>query len=396
MREKTMNDNDMDAAAVRNMLGTALDDMEMTGNDVPAVVAGYERRIKVRRYQALGATLSVVAVAAVGVNVLPGGGRAASAAAVSDYPTGNFPNDGCTQHWVTPGPHDQGGWVPSPTASQERDFCNGLMGAVHDVFPGAQLLITQTPDLQRDARIDQAKLNAYNLANSQSQASVRASRDPATPQDPAPHPPALPPDLAAFGKALDAETKRLHDHPEDPANEVSGQQYTLKTTEGSADFEASFLVPGTPVRHLDCAGVQPSECASISLPDGWHGALVWGSSALDPKAGAGSTNGVQLDLSDGRGHVFEASSGMEFQAAPQEEVWPTGKKDAQGRPIYADRAGHQTTDVTQDAYGGWFTALKALPSPPQPLTPQEFTKLFSSQAFSDFIGLQAREGKSGA
>ena len=355
-----------EAEGVHGLLGTALDDVEFDGDVVPGVLSGYQRQVKVRRFQAVGGALAVLAVAAVGVSILPSGGGPATkpVPATSSPAPGSFRNEGCTQHWAS----------SELDAPRESVFCEALTAVIRASAPGA----TFTPrfftpsDLGKDPRIDQT-LYAKYLAEIKS-----IGRKPT--------------DMPAFDAAMTAEVQRLQAHPEDPLNTAQPNSYTLGTALGRATFDVKYATyvdsdlkagDGT-AQWATCAGVKAGSrgsdrCTPVAVGD-WHGTVAYGDD--DPT----KTYLLQATLTDGRNHYFVLSStGTEDQSWKFAGV-PTGTPGPDGQTTYVDAKGQKSPTQTwtnvrthEIVHGGDFA-----PRTPA-LTPAQFTALVSTPQFAAFL-----------
>lgn len=273
-----------DTEGMHRLFDDALADADLTGDVVPGVLTGYERTVKVRRYQTAGVALAVLATATatagVAVSALPRGGAtvrppepaASSAASGPDY---------CThQHWVsTPNPDVEVVNELSSNPAADQANCEALRTALHATVPEAQLVPRYFPDLTLDPRLDQAQVKKVN---------AEIKTDPLT-------------GTAEQTKYFGSELKYLAVHPEDPANVYSPYGYELVTADGRDLLEVSGpgndkQVAEDPLAFVgsaassDCAKMPPSlsgvvQCTPVGTAGGWHGALWRGPEPID---GAGA------------------------------------------------------------------------------------------------------------
>jgi hypothetical protein len=193
-----------DTGAMHRLFDDALDDVDLTENVVPAVLAGYERKVKVRRYQSAGIALAVLATAGAAISALPRGGAAGSA---SPAASGAQSVDYCKHHQWTPAAAD-GAKTLHVDLPVFHTNCEALRTALQSVFPDAELVPLFNRNLALDPRVDQTLLKKI-----QQKTDTTKSVDDAE-------------------KYFGAELDYLADHPEDPANVYVPDHYTLITPAG--------------------------------------------------------------------------------------------------------------------------------------------------------------------
>ena len=279
---------------------------------MPGVLTGYDRKVRVRRYQGAGVALAVLATAGIAVSALPRGGGAGAgnvSAASSTAATKQGPDYCSHQQWFrvhAAGPEGTDNLVPDPAPYQAN--CEALQTAVRSVFPSAYVVPEFNADLTLDPRVDQALLKKVN-----------AEPDPAK-------------RAADTAKNFGSELKSLALHPEDRANVYMPGQYELVTTAGRESFGAGSAVasnevpaegfPGT-ADSYDCAKMPAAlkgkdQCTPVAVPGGWHAAL-WG---LAP---GGEEPARQMGvLAGGRGTTIVAvGGGNDFQAWYHQGMYDT-------------------------------------------------------------------------
>ncbi|MEY9926914.1 hypothetical protein ABH926_001539 [Catenulispora sp. GP43] len=229
-----------DTERMHRLFDDALDDVDLTGDVVPGVLTGYAHRVKVRRYQAAGVALAVLATTGAAVSALPHRGDAVAPASVSQEA------DYCThQHWVStpnPGTVVVNDLAKSPAADQAN--CEAMRAALRSAFPGAQLIPDYQADLTLDSRIDQTL--------------VKKDHDELSYVDPIKG-------SADQTKDFGSELKYLAVHPEDPANVYYPDGYTLVTAAGRAQLSIRSAT--------DATLGKTTRCSTVGVTGGWHGPL---------------------------------------------------------------------------------------------------------------------------
>ena len=344
---------------MHRLFDDALDDVDLTGDVVPGVLAGYERKVKVRRYQAAGAALAVLAAMGATVSALPRGGGAASQSPGS--PAKKQGTDYC-QHrqWLS---MPQRGTVlvglqePDPAADQAN--CEALQTALQTVFPSAHVVPQYNADLALDPRVDQALVKETD---------AEMTTDPGK-------------GSADAAKYFGAELKYLALHPEDPANVYLPNRYELITPAGRESLgiglASDTTVPGHPeafvglARSNDCGNI-PSvlvgkvRCTPVGIAGGWHGAL-WNT----PPGGVDAAK-LTAVLTDGRGKSISLwGDGNDWQAWYHEGTYDKGI----GVNLPGDTWINRWTGQT---YKG------AQPPPVHALTEEQWRQFLDSSAFQKF------------
>ena len=284
-----------DTERMHRLFDDALDDADLTGDVVPGVLTGYARGFRVRRYQAAGVALAVLATAGAAVSALPHGGGA-DAAAPASVSQGT---DYCThQHWVFT-PHPGTVVVNQLTADPAPDQanCEALRTALRSAFPDAQLVPDYKADLTLDSRVDQSLVKKVNDEMNHHDP-LRGNAD----------------QMKDFG----TEMKYLSVHPEDPANVYYPDSYTLVTAAGREHIGIGLVTSGYddafPARFVgtvdsnDC-GKMPAalkktvQCTTVGTKNGWHGAL-W-----RRPDNVGTTWQLTAVLTDKQGKSIEVNTG---------------------------------------------------------------------------------------
>lgn len=254
-----------DTERMHRLLGDALEDVELTADVVPAVLTGYEQRVKVRRYQAAGVVLAVLATAGAAATALPRGGTGREPVAGPQVFQGP---DYCKhQHWAeSPDTDTDVADHMSQNPSAEQANCEALQSALRSVFPEARLMPDFTAELAFDPRVDHAQVKKI-------EAEARNKSDSY---------------FSDLAKYFGSELKYLALHPEDPANVYLPGRYTLITAGGREQITLG-LETGPPgygapelgvlaIDSLDC-GKMPSElagkmqCTPVGTANAWHGTL---------------------------------------------------------------------------------------------------------------------------
>ncbi|NUP51076.1 MAG: hypothetical protein HOW97_27750 [Catenulispora sp.] len=281
---------------MRRLLGSALDDVEFEADVVPAVLSGYDRTVRTRRYRAAGAALAVLAVASGAAALAPGSHRAAVSPGQNPTTTGS-----------------RAGVVP-PSATDPA-------GCGHPTWNQLYRNGTDAPNgtLSADPAADRANCRALVTALA-----------------------AVFPELRVMPRFLlqpnAGERDRLADHPEDPANVFVPDTYTLfiGTDNGTLDFgygDPSTIAANGYATECANAHMAHARCTPLSGAHGWHGALYAGTTT--EVAGANRV----ADLTDGRGHtVLFSVGGVPLPAAPgAPPITPAGA-DAQWATLFTSPA----------------------------------------------------------
>lgn len=308
-----------DTERMHRLLGGALTDVDLTADLVPAVLTGYQHRVKVRRYQGAGVALAVLATAGVGISVLPRDGVRRETTVVA--PASREPDHCKHQRWsVMPVPHI-GAAAQESDPGPDQANCEALTTALRSMFPQAGLVPDYVPDLTLDTRLDQALVNR-----------VSAEKKSGSPQG-----------QADETKYFGSELKYLAVHPDDPANVYDPIGYTLITPAGREHLGVILgpgrAVPGYPASFVgsvdsDACGNMPAalagkaECTPVGTADGWHGAL-WKNSYLittgwESVAVVTDKQGksIQFLASGYDGEAWYQKSEYEgFQSDPQSTTW---------------------------------------------------------------------------
>lgn len=300
-----------DTERMHRLFDDALDDADLTADVVPGVLAGYERGLRVRRYQAAGVALAVLATAGVAVGALPRGGESGSTTGPVTVLPATRP---ATTLTPTPTPQhtdpcEHGQWVhlpigelaslhpaPGPEAATDEANCAALQKAVQAVFPTAHVEPEVVTDLAYDPRVDQVLLKEVGEEAKTDAAKASADRT----------------------KYFGSELTYLAQHPDDPGNLYMPDSYTLITSGARETFGMRLAddanVPGHPeifvglVKSDDCGNlpsvlVGKDHCTPVGVAGGWHGAL-W-KNLHDGEAAP--FTGV---LTNGRGKTIDIQGGM--------------------------------------------------------------------------------------
>jgi hypothetical protein len=344
---------------MHRLFNDALDDVDLAGDVVPGVLAGYEHKVRVRRYQAAGVALAVLATAGVAVGTLPRDGNGAVAPASTSQGT-----DYCThQHWVLtphPGTVVENELAANPAADQAN--CEALRTALGSAFPDAQLMPAYTADLTLDPRADQAL--------------VKKDHDETTYHDPLKG-------SADQMKDFGPELKYLAVHPEDPANVYYPDSYMLVAAAGREHVSVNSLVSGSydpafPLTFVgsadsaDCGKMPEAlkktvECTTVGKTGGWHGAL-W----REPD-NSGTTWQLTAVLTDKQGKTIRFSTGGDDVSAWYREGTYDGTLD--------NTAGKSTKWINR-----WTgqAAVGQLPPVSHVVTEAQVTRFLDSSAFQKY------------
>lgn len=261
-----------DAGRMHRLFDDALDDVDLAGNVVPAVLAGYEHKVKVRRYQSAGIALAVLAAGGVAISALPYGNGTNSQSAAAGAQSVDYCRH---ENWALASTVAADGTKHlSADPSAYRANCEVLRIALQEVFPGAQLVPQYNADLTGDPRVDQTLVRELMPEQKADPAKWHAD------------------EIKYFG----AELKYLAVHPEDPANVYIPNQYTVVMPGGHVDLDV-----GRAVDSADCAkppkGLKESiRCTPVDIGGGWHGAL-WNSENPAQLAVLTNGEGTGIELS---------------------------------------------------------------------------------------------------
>jgi hypothetical protein len=347
-----------DTERMHRLLDEALDHADLTGNVVPGVLAGYEHKVKVRRRQAAGVALGLLATAGVAIGALPHGSGVGSRPTAADGPQST---DYCKHHQWIPAPGPDGGTVVSVGGTDLvadpplfHTDCEALRTALQAVFPDTQLVPQYNADLALDPRVDQTLVK---------QVEAEQHTDP-------------PKGDADQTEYFGAELQNLAVHPEDPANIYLPEEYTLVTPAGREALGVSRAVgkadprfPGTFVGtadSYDCAKMPAAlkgsvQCTPVGVAGGWHGAL-W----KTPPAGENRAQLVAV-LTNGRGTSIEL-----FTSGGDDEGWYVqGDKRPNGSYTWVNRWTGQTYEGTRSPDS-------------RALTEEQWTRFLGSSAFRKF------------
>lgn len=281
-----------DIERMHRLFDDALDGVDLTGSVVPGVLTGYDRKVRLRRYQGAGVALAVLAAAGVAVGTLPrgGAGNVSAASATSNQGPGYCSH----QNWL----NVRGATlIPDPTPYQAN--CEALQTALHTVVPAAYVVPDFNADLTLDPRVDQALLKKVNAEN-----------------DPVKR-------YADTAKYFGSELKYLAIHPEDPANVYMPDRYELVTSTSREEIGVGLGVPTKEVPaeafpgtddSYDCAKMPAIlkgkvQCTPVAVASRWHGAL-WNI----PARGVDDATQMVV-LTDGHGKTLTlGGSGNDHQA----------------------------------------------------------------------------------
>jgi len=349
-----------DTEGMHRLFGDALDDVDLTGDVVPAVLTGYRRRVKTRRYQSAGVALAVLATAGAAVSTLPRGGDAVKVTPAT-APANQNTNYCGHRQWADVSPLSPNTTRPlaaDPRVAADQANCEAFQTAVRAVFPAARIVPVFTADLGLDPRVDQALLKQVD-ADEYTNADQWS---------------------ADIAKHFGSELKYLAVHPEDPANVYMPDAYELVTAAGRELVDAGIVAPlavGHPepimgvIDSHDCANVPnalagKSHCTPVGADGGWHGAL-WNVPADGPFPPR--LTGVMVD-SRGK-NVGLWGGGYDYQAWYHEGTYEKGT----GWPLPGDTWINRWTGQT--FHGGNPPVVHAL-------TEAQWKQLLDSPTFQTF------------
>lgn len=338
-----------DTERMHRLLGDALTEVDLSADVVPAVLTGYGHRVKVRRYQAAGVALAVLATAGAAISVLPRNGVGRESTAVA--PASQEPDHCQHQRWsVVPVPH-VGADARESDPGPDQANCEALTTALRAVVPQAGLVPDYVPDLTLDTRLDQALVK--RVSDEKKSGSPQGQAD----------------EIKYFG----AELKYLAVHPDDPANVYNPIGYTLVTAAGrehlgiilgpgksTPGYPASFVgsIDSNDCKNMPAALAGKAECTPVGTADGWHGALWkdsymittgWASAAVvTDKQG----KSIQFLATGYDGEAWYQESEYEGFQSPQSTTWVnrwTGQTSSAANPP----ASHA---LTQQQWAVFFTS----------------------------------------
>lgn len=280
-----------DTGRMHRLFDDALDDVDLAGNVVPAVLAGYEHKVKVRRYQSAGIALAVLAAGGAAISALPysNGTNSQSAAA------GAQSVDYCQ--------HEQWGLASTVAADGTKHLsadpsayhanCEALRTALQEVFPGAQLVPQYNADLTGDPRVDQTLVRELMPEQKADPAKWHAD------------------EIKYFG----AELKYLAVHPEDPANVYIPNQYTVVMPGGREDLGVSRAADSADCTKRPAALKESAQCTPVGVTGGWHG-VVWNSDDHAQLAVLTNGHGTSIELSTPGSHALTEKQWAQFLGSP--------------------------------------------------------------------------------
>lgn len=343
-----------DTERMHQLLGAALDDVDLTADVVPGVLTDYARRVKVQRYRGAGVAVAALAAAGIAISVLPHG-TVGAPPTTSPTTSAQQGSDYCRhQQWVrgSAGVVVQNGTLPltiplSPDPRADQASCDALQKALHAVFPEARLIPAFNPDLTRDPRLDQAQVRMIG---------TEEITDPNKWS-------------ADLTKSFGSELTRLAAHPEDPVNVYMPGQYTLLTPGVRESFGVAFVtaapVANAPESFVGLVGSEDCEkmpaalkgkdqCTSVGVSDGWHGAL-WST----PTQGVNAPEQTVV-LTNGSGTRFQFNAHGTDDSARGIALSGSALTDAQWAQLVASPALQKYAD---DYFGKAPVVPQSTPSP---------------------------------
>ncbi|GAA1951032.1 hypothetical protein [Catenulispora subtropica] len=338
---------------MHRLLGGALDDVDLDANVVPAVLAGYDRGVRTRRYQAAGAALAVLAVTVGTATLLPRSGSGTTRPATS---TTGKPSETTApvikkpavdlsrcahERWARM--YSDGMTAPSGTLSEdpaaEQADCRALLSAFAAVFPDATITPAYFGVLELDPRVDQSKVKQDRAKDSA-------------------------PDLM---RDTGTEQLYLSTHPDDPANVYQTGGGTIVTPAGRESFGVYVFKPAAgDASPADCDTVT-ADCTPIAGSGGWHGALTSKTAPMD-------TVDKTAILTDGHGNFVRVT----FNGKDSTGWYTVGAYAADGGAGDPNRGKWINRWTGKLAPGNWPPATPAL-------TDAQWLQLLESTAFHTYL-----------